>query len=112
MALFGSVSTALMTANTTFSGNTAGIAGSAVYVSGVVVRPKFVGTRFVSNSAGMGGGVYTKGTGIAEEPDSLDVPESQDPFSFPDCEFVVNITFVGNTAGSGGALRLAGEASL
>ena len=132
MALIGSVSTELETASMTFSENIAGVAGGAVYVSGAVFGPKFVGTKFVSNSAEMGGGVYTTGSGIAVVPNILGVPEPQDPFTFISCEFIenkaatrggaldtgagidriVNTLFVRNTAGTGGASRLAGEASL
>lgn len=132
MALIGSVSTALATLNMSFSGNVAGVAGGAVYASGVVFGPKFVGTRFVSNFAEIGGGVYTTGSGIAIVPNILGVPEPQDPFTFISCQFIankavtrggaldtgagidriVNTLFVGNVAGSGGASRLAGEASL
>ena len=65
MVLFGSVSTELEKANMTFSGNIAGVAGVALYVSGAVFGPKFVRTTFVSNSAAMGGGVYITGSGIA-----------------------------------------------
>lgn len=55
IALIGSVFAVLATENMSFSGNIAGIAGGAVYVSGAVSGPKFVGTRFISNSAEMGG---------------------------------------------------------
>ena len=132
MALIGSVSTALETASMAFSENIAGVAGGAVYVSGAGFGPKFIGTRFVSNSAEMGGGVYTSGSGIAVVPNILSAPEPQDPFTFISCEFIenkaatrggaldtgagidriVNTLFVRNTAGTGGALRLAGKASL
>lgn len=132
MALIGSVSTELATLNMSFSGNIAGVAGGAVYASGVVFGPRFIGTKFVSNVAEMGGGVYTTGSGIAVVPNILGVPEPQDPFTFISCEFInnkavtrggafdsgagidliINTLFMGNTAGSGGAARLAGETSL
>lgn len=94
--------------------------------------PKFVGTKFVLNSAKIGGGVYTTGSGIAVEFNGDGVPEPQFPLTFTSCEFngnyastrggaldsgagidlIVNTSFVDNVAGSGGALRLSGEASL
>lgn len=88
MSLFGSVSTALAKAKISFNGNIAEVAGGAVYVSGADVGPESVGTSFVSNSANMGGGVYTTGSGIAVIPNTLGIPERQDTFMLSSCEFI------------------------
>lgn len=132
MALIGSMVVDFETASMTFDHNMADVAGGAVFVSGVVFGPKFVRASFVSNSAEMGGRVYATGSGIAVVPNSLGVPEPQNPFTFIFCEFIgnmastrggaldsgagmdliMNTSFKKNTAASGGALRLAGEASL
>ena len=115
----------------TFSMNSAGVAGGAVYMSGVSFGPHFNATNFYSNTAEVGGGVYATGSGIVTVGDE-DKDLQQNPTIFNWCEFInneatttggalnsgagidviENTLFSGNTAGIGGALRLIGKASI
>lgn len=111
-----------------FSGNSAGVAGGAVLISGVAVGPKFIGMTFISNSAQIGGGVYVTGSGTA-----ITLNSNYDaPTTFDRCKFIgneakptggavdsgegldsiINTLFEGNSAQVGGSVRLAGTASL
>eukprot|EP00903_Cladosiphon_okamuranus_P017744 g16334.t1 len=111
----------------TFRANSAGSAGGAVCLTGVGVGPEFRGIRFDSNSAQIGGAVYSTGSGTA-----LLTSGEEFPVRYDDCSFlanratasggavesaagkdvVTNSTFVNNTARQGGAMRLAGAVSL
>ncbi len=113
----------------TFIFNTAAVAGGAVFVSGNEVGPVFRGAAFVSNSAPTGGAVYTVGSGNLKDIADIVPPN---PTTFERCTFTGNVAeatggaiesaagqdafvsslFEGNKAGTGGALRLAGAASL
>ena len=109
-----------------FIGNFAATAGGAVYVSQTAVGPTFSNVTFISNSAAVGGAVSVVGSGYAKEVDTDELQET----TFDRCLFVGNYAetrggavasagggdrflesvFTGNTAGTGGALRLSGFA--
>lgn len=128
-AMLGALSVDIGAAGATFSRNHAGVAGGAVFVSGTGIGPTFTGVSFLSNSAQVGGAVSTVGSGNLKESAGV-VP--QNPTTFDRCRFIDNAAtatggaiesasgqdaFVGsvfrrNTAGTGGALRLAGTSSL
>ena len=108
-------------------GNSAGVAGGAVFVSGISDGPSFYGVKFVYNRAGAGGGAFITGSG--NEIISAAGIKSTSATEFDGCQFVhnratatggaiesvagqdyiSNTAFVGNTAGVGGAVRLAGK---
>lgn len=134
MVVVGALTTTFITEDVTFSGNRAGVSGGAVYISGVGLGLEFRGMTFESNTAELGGGVSVTGSGNAvtqNEQNGVSVIERH-PTTFDRCDFignrvnsaggaiesdsglddVKNSSFVGNTAGVGGALRIAGEASL
>lgn len=110
-----------------FQENSAGSAGGAVCLTGVGMGPEFHEIRFDSNSAQIGGAVYSTGSGTA-----LLTSGEEFPVTYYGCTFVANratasggaiesaagkdlvtnCTFVSNTATQGGAMRLAGSASL
>lgn len=128
MVLTDALYTSFETTSVTFSGNSAAVAGGAVFISTVGIGPKFVGMRFTSNIAQVGGGVYATGSGttVTEGSDGRPLPN---PTMFLECKFDSNVatatggaiesaagidslegtSFVGNKAGTGGALRLAGN---
>ena len=128
--MVGAVVTQL-NSNMIFSENYAGIAGGAVYMSGVCLGLRLEGARFTSNSALIGGAVYTTGSGIAITEDKYGKPQ-ENPTTFIGCKFIgnkavktggaldsgagidliVNTSFVRKTAAIGGALRLVGTISL
>ncbi|CAB1103783.1 unnamed protein product [Ectocarpus sp. CCAP 1310/34] len=105
-----------------FVGNSAGVAGGAIFLSGVDTGPIFTEVNFTSNVAEIGGAVSSFRCGI--EPSGVD-----NPTTFDRCRFVDNqgastggaiesaagkdafngSIFEGNSAGTGGALRLAGS---
>lgn len=99
-------------------------------MSGVTVGIRLEGTIFSSNSALIGGGVYSTGSGTAVTQDIDGIP-AQNPTTLIGCEFIgngaktggaiysgagrdmiVNTSFVRNSAFIGGALRLVGTTSL
>eukprot|EP00752_Nemacystus_decipiens_P007571 g6764.t1 len=111
-----------------YVGNSAGVAGGAVFVSGAGTGPAFFGASFVSNSAQVGGAVSAFVSGNSK---SVNEAEPPDPTTFDRCFFVGNraatggaidsaagydsifdSTFENNEAWTGGALRLAGTASI
>eukprot|EP00752_Nemacystus_decipiens_P007555 g6749.t1 len=111
-----------------YVGNTAEVAGGAVFVSGAGTGPAFSSATFVSNSAQVGGAVAVFGSGNSK---SVSEAEPPDPTTFHRCrfegnrattggaidsaaghDFVVDSTFEDNVAGTGGALRLAGTATI
>ena len=100
-------------------------------MSGMSLGLRFVGARFILNSAVIGGAVYSTGSGTADTKDKYGMTQ-ENPTTFIRCEFIgnkaekmggaldsgagidliVNTSFVRNTAAIGGALRLGGEISL
>ena len=127
LSLLGACAVTVNTAALTFFGNTADIAGGAVFLSGTGVGPTFSDVRFESNSAQTGGAVSASGTGTAR--DGLGFPL---PTTFDGCHFIDNratatggavesaaghdkfirVVFESNKGATGGALRLAGTASM
>lgn len=128
-ALLGGLSVYVGTAvDVVFSSNHAEVAGGAVFVSGTDVGPIFTSASFLSNSAQVGGAVSTVGTGNLKQAALVEPPN---PTTFDRCRFIDNTAtatggaiesaagqdyfvgsiFQGNTAGTGGALRLAGTSS-
>ena len=123
----GPVSLTIWPDGVIFQENSAGSAGGAVCLTGVGVGPAFRGVRFDSNSAQIGGAVYSTGSGTA-----LLTSGKEFPVTYYGCTFianratasggavesaagkdlVTNSTFVSNTATQGGAMRLAGSVSL
>ena len=110
-----------------FTGNSAGIAGGAVYQSSITIGLSFVGVSFNFNSAPIGGAVYS----LACSTDTGTYTQSKT--SYVDCHFYGNTAttsggaiesvagrdlfentmFESNTAeGVGGALRLAGTSTV
>ncbi|CAM9147480.1 unnamed protein product, partial [Ectocarpus fasciculatus] len=128
LALLGSVSLAIGTKNAVFVGNTADVAGGAVFVSSTAIGPTFVNVSFISNSAQVGGAISLISSGTSFNPEDY----SPAPTTFEQCRFTrnqaiamggavdtaagqdnfVKSVFEGNTAGTGGALRLAGTAEV
>lgn len=111
-----------------YVGNSAKVAGGAVFVSGAGAGPAFSRATFVSNLAQVGGAVSTFGCGNSK---SIGEVEPPDPTTFYRCRFVgnrattggaidstagydsvIDSTFEDNAAGTGGALRLAGTAAI
>eukprot|EP00903_Cladosiphon_okamuranus_P011652 g10960.t1 len=136
LSLLGALSaTFATTANLTFSGNSAGVFGGGVYVLGAGVGPVFTDVLFHANRAGLGGGVYASGSGnvvLQAEDESGEDIQVEYPTNFNGCSFVgnvavgtggavdsgsgvdmfINTLFEHNSAAQGGALRLAGSASV
>ena len=130
MALLGALSVQFNTTDVAFDGNVANVSGGGVYISATGIGPTFIGTRFDSNSAQLGGGVFATGSGTKVT--GLSPNEVYYPTKFIDCTFVNNVAhaaggavnaasgkeeylgtlFAHNSAGVGGGLRLAGEALL
>lgn len=125
IALFEAISLSMGTAQLEFSLNSANASGGAVYLSGVTVGPEFVDALFLGNSAmENGGGVYTAASGVTKVGKYF-----SSPTSFTRCKFEGNSAldqggaiytasgadtiesseFTRNKAGTGGALRLAGQ---
>lgn len=129
LGLLGACSVAVGTAaDVCFVGNIAGVAGGAVFVSATGVGPVFTAVSFISNSAQVGGAFSIFGSGNSMNGED----GTQAPTTFNRCRFIgnraaatggaiesaagkdafVSSTFSGNFAGTGGALRLAGTASI
>ncbi|CBN75178.1 polymorphic Outer membrane protein G/I family [Ectocarpus siliculosus] len=116
-------------ASVRFTENAAAVAGGAVFVSGAGAGPAFANTTFTSNSAQVGGAVAVFGSGNSKGVADIEPPN---PTTFERCWFLgnratatggaidsaaghdyfVDTTFEDNAAGTGGALRLAGTASI
>lgn len=130
LALLGGCALEIGTAvDVVFSDNSADVAGGAVFLSGTGLGPTFSKVSFVSNSAQVGGAVSTVGSGNTK--DDV-VVEGSNPTTFDGCVFKDNTAvatggaiesaagldtyirtlFQRNQAGTGGALRLAGAASV
>ena len=130
MSLIGGLSVEFdSTVDVTFWHNSARASGGAVFMSGVDVGLVFPGVSFISNSAQLGGAVYTTSSGNAKV--DLKGKQKLNPTTFDTCSFVgntavatggaiqsaagedtiIDTTFVGNTARVGGALFLAGTSS-
>lgn len=130
IALLGTTSIVLNAPDVAFYDNVAHVAGGAVFLSNTARGLTFNGTRFDSNSAQVGGGVYATGSGTMIT--RIGNSKRFHPTRFVDCIFVdnvahaaggaintasgrdefINMWFERNSAVVGGALRLAGEASL
>ena len=127
IAIENGLSVSFEWSNITFVGNEAGVAGGSVFLSTTGGGPDFSNTTFDSNSAEVGGGVYISGSGT-----SLDIFEDEFSAMFDGCNFIdnnaaatggaieiatgvvgiTNTVFKGNKASVGGALWIAGAASL
>ena len=131
MALVQSLGVLFESSKTMFSYNSAGVSGGAVFVSGTAFGTVFMNVVFVSNNAQIGGGVRATESGTA-----ITISEKTkrvvNPTTFVGCKFVGNSAFgtggaidsasgqdvfnatlfEGNQARVGGALRLAGTASV
>lgn len=128
--LNGKLSIAFQSADVLFVGNSAEVAGGAVSVSGISKGPVFSAVRFAGNFAGAGGAAFITGSGNEEIGDAVTALSSATKFdeclfvdnratgtggaieSVTGQDYISNSVFVGNTAGVGGALRLAGMAGL
>eukprot|EP00903_Cladosiphon_okamuranus_P017273 g15917.t1 len=127
LALVGACSVTINTAEVSFVGNIAGAAGGAVFLSSTGIGPVFTNVSFVSNTAQVGGALSIFSSGTTNNDDG-----SMAATTFDGCLFIGNTAFAtggaietaaghdalvtsvfeGNTAGTGGALRLAGTASV
>ena len=114
-----------------FHRNSADVYGGAVYISSMGTGPVFHGAQFDSNVAQVGGAVYAAGSGTTVTKDLENNPVEH-PTTFNNCSFMnntaqatggavssasgqdkfLNTKFVNNVARSGGALSLAGTASI
>ena len=114
------------TAKVSFRRNYARVSGGAIFMSGANVGPIFRGVSFVSNSAQFGGGVHATSSGNAKI--DLDGKETFNPTVFDRCifvnntaiatggaiqsaagqDYIIDTSFIRNTARAGGALFLAG----
>lgn len=131
VALVQSLSISFQSENVTFSQNSADIAGGGVFVAGKGIGVHFINVTFWNNSAQTGGGLYATGSGTAVTVDGKD-EQVENPTVFNHCTFVDNFafatgggvdsssgqdvfknsTFERNIARVGGALRLAGTATI
>ncbi|CAN0508386.1 unnamed protein product, partial [Scytosiphon promiscuus] len=120
----GPVSLAFWSEDVQFEGNTAELAGGAVCLTGIGTGPTFRRANFASNSAQIGGAVYSTGSGTL-----ISITGEEYPVTYVDCtftgntatasggavesaagkDFFTNSTFVSNLAGQGGAMTLAGS---
>ena len=131
MALVQSLAVSFETENILFSGNLAGASGGAVFIVGTPIGIVFRNVVFTVNVAQIGGGVHVTGSGSA-----ITIGRKHDqemnPTTFHTCKFIGNFAFgtggavdtasgedvfndtlfEANEARVGGALRLAGIASI
>lgn len=118
------------THNVTFSRNVADVSGGAMFISGLDGGLQINNVTFISNIAEVGGAVYSTGTGVALM--THEGYRMKNPITIAGCKFIGNearstggamesaagvhvvadTSFIGNTAGAGGALRLAGTTVL
>ena len=131
MALLQSLDVSFENGHTIFSGNTAGSSGGAAFIGGTGIGTVFENVSFVENTAQIGGGVRVTASGTTITVDT-DTKQETNPTTFDRCKFVGNVAFgtggavdsasgldvfantffEGNVAKMGGALRLAGKASI
>ena len=124
LALTGTSTLSIGTVDASFVGNSAAVAGGAIFLSGPDVGPIFSDVSLISNSAAIGGAISAFSTGNKES--------GGYSTKFNRCRFVGNrataiggainsvagkdefdsCVFEDNSAGTGGALRLAGEATV
>ena len=122
MALLGGLSVTFMANNLTFSGNKADVAGGGIFISATGIGPVITNARFLSNFAEAGGGAFITGSGTA-----TNLPTTFDGCRFTDnragatggaidstagVDEIIDTGFTRNIARVGGALRLAGKASI
>lgn len=114
----------------TFEGNSADVSGGAVFILSTGIGPEFRNSAFISNSAQVGGAVYARESGTVIT--SAGKNQQENPTTFIGCKFINNsadgsggaldsvsgqdffrqTVFQRNRAKVGGALRLAGTATL
>ena len=131
MALVQSLAVFFNSKNTVFIRNSAGLSGGAIFVAATGMGPVFRNVTFIENSAEIGGGVLVSGSGTAVTPD-INNSQVEHRTTFDGCTFVANVAFAtggavdsasgkdafigtvfkSNSALLGGALRLAGTASV
>ena len=131
MALVQSLAVSFESDDIIFFGNVAGRSGGAVFIGSTGIGTVFVNVRFVENVAQIGGGVLVTQSGNTKTVDT-EKRQVENPTTFDRCSFIGNAAFgaggavdtasgqdafVGtlferNTAKMGGALRLAGKASV
>lgn len=129
VAILGACAVRITSPDVRFTGNMAGVAGGAFFVSGAGFGPELTDVRFVSNSAQVGGAVSVFGSGNSRS--VVDVRPNS-PTTFERCHFVgnraeaaggavesaagqdsfVDCIFEDNESRTGGALRLAGTATI
>ena len=132
MALVQSLAVSFTSENTFFIRNSAGLSGGAIFVAATGIGPVFRNVTFIENSAEIGGGVLASGSGTVETVDINTTQQVEYPTTFDGCTFIGNVAFAtggavdsasgkdafigtvfkGNYAPLGGALRLAGTASV
>lgn len=121
VALMTSVSLEVNTTSFTFHGNHAAVSGGAMFISGSEVRTTFEGTRFISNSAQLGGAIYSGVIGSevysttfigCRFVDNVAKVSGGAMYSLAGYDSFVNTSFAGNMALVGGALRLAGVSKI
>ena len=131
MAIVQSLAVSFEGDQLTFLYNSAGVSGGAVFVAGTGIGTVMRNAIFVGNVAQTGGGVRATGSGTTVTVDEKN-EQVLNPSTFHGCTFVGNsafgtggavdsasgqdlfnrTTFVDNKARVGGALRLAGKASV
>lgn len=127
VALVGTATT-LSCGAAVFEGNMAELSGGALYTSALRIGPIIVFSNFTANRASQGGAVYSASSGTYEDQYSGRLY----PTTYSNCTFTDNwaratggaiesaagsdriedTTFVGNSAGAGGALRLGGSTTI
>ena len=127
LALVGACTVAIGPVEVSFVRNSAGIAGGAVFLSSTGFGPVFTSVSFVSNTAQVGGALSIFASGNSKNPDGTLAATTFDRCRFIDNtafatggaietaaghDALVSSVFEGNSAGTGGALRLAGTASV
>ena len=131
MALVQSLAGSFNSENIVFIRNSAELSGGAIFVAATEIGPMFRNVTFIENSAEIDGGVLASGSGTAVTVD-INNKQVENRTTFDGCAFVGNVAFEtggavdsasgkdafigtvfeGNSALLGGALRLAGGASV
>lgn len=127
LAILGLLLVVFETTNVTFIVNSADVSGGAIFISDTGIGPLIKGADFIRNTAQVGGAVYATGSGT-----TATATGDFNPVTFEGCFFIENIadisggainsqlgrdhfidtSFLANRAKVGGALQLAGAASL